>query len=470
MVGPFLFLLIGNYVKKTLMKKLVNVFYTFGIFLLFIAIWLGFLFGKVSFGAVVFHLSLDSADKIDYYSLTTFILLVLLLPALISYFTSRMSIWLKVIATVGCFYYFLWHVGLVPFVQMFYRPDRMANYYQSVQLNQIKEKKNLVVIYVESLEKNFADKSLVKEDLIKELTALEESHVKFSDYQEGYGNDWTIASIIGSQCGIPLQLPFEKYLRINRCEDDKSFLGNALCLGDVLQKENYHQVFINGVDLKFAFVGDFFKTHKYDEVYGPNEIKKVFNRNFDEHFWGLSDASLMKVAKEKFSDLYKGNKPFNLTLLTVDTHAPHGMTSKECRDRFGNEPTYAEIIQCTSDAVSDFVKYVKENDTKNNTIILVMGDHLAKKNSLSNEINQKPRKIFASFMSNNQNAINVKDTVYAIDFYPMILNQIVDDKICKAGIGHVPGIFGCGKREMSEKKFKNIYESYSHLLKEFWCK
>lgn len=452
------------------MKKIVNVIYTFGIFLLFIAIWLGFVFGNVSFAAVIFHMSLDSADKIDYYSLSTFILLVLLIPSLICYFTSRIPTWTKCISIVGCFYYFLWHVGLVSYVQIFYRPEKIESYYQSVQLKEIKEKKNLVVIYVESLEKNFADKSLVKDDLIKELTALEDAHLKFSDYQEGYGNDWTIASIVGSQCGVPLQLPFEKYFKINRCEEDKSFLGNAVCLGDVLHKENYQQVFMNGVDLKFAFVGDFFKTHKYDEIYGPSEIKKVFNRDFAEHFWGLSDASLMDVAKVKFSDLYKGDKPFNLTLLTVDTHAPHGMTSKECRDRFGHEPSFAEIIQCTSSAVSDFVKYVKENDPKNNTVVLVMGDHLAKKNSLSNEINQKPRKIFASFMSNNQKEMDVKDTVYAIDFYPMILNQIVDQKICKAGIGHVPGIFGCMKREMNEKEFKNIYESYSHLLKTFWCK
>lgn len=83
---------------------------------------------------------------------------------------------------------------------------------------------------------------------------------------------------------------------------------------------------MGGASLEYAKKGNFFRSHQYHEVYGREEWQrlKIFSSDFHKlGGWGLYDDSLFRQAKDKVLELHKTKQPFNLTMLTVDTHMPH---------------------------------------------------------------------------------------------------------------------------------------------------
>jgi hypothetical protein len=92
-------------------------------------------------------------------------------------------------------------------------------------------------------------------------------------------------------------------------------------------------------------------------------------------FWGYEDAKLFSYAKDRLVDLAAQDKPFNFTMLTVDTHFEDGYYCDLCTDSFrGNQ--YANVMACSSRQVADFVNWVKEQDFYEDTTIIIAGDHL----------------------------------------------------------------------------------------------
>ena len=58
--------------------------------------------------------------------------------------------------------------------------------------------------------------------------------------------------------------------------------------------------------------------------------------------------------------------PFNLTLLTVDTHYEDGYVCRLCDDTFGDDQ-YANVMACSSKQIGAFLKWIREQDFYDNT-------------------------------------------------------------------------------------------------------
>ena len=69
------------------------------------------------------------------------------------------------------------------------------------------------------------------------------------------------------------------------------------------------------------------------------------------------------------------DEPFNLTLLTVDTHFENGYLCPLCTNE--NRSQYANVIRCSSRQVAAFVHWVQQQDFYENTTIVISGDHLS---------------------------------------------------------------------------------------------
>ena len=128
-----------------------------------------------------------------------------------------------------------------------------------------------------------------------------------------------MAALVASQCSVPIKSVtlFERSFQgfyVN------NFLDNALCLGDILQAEGYINIFMGGAPISYAGRSNFLTTHGYTEVYGKNDWKDLGETQFND--WGLYDDRLIYQAKEKIKHLETQSTPYNLTLLTVDTHFP----------------------------------------------------------------------------------------------------------------------------------------------------
>lgn len=290
------------------------------------------------------------------------------------------------------------------------------NYVTPKNITAPRNKLNLVLIYVESLEKGFSDTSVMGTDLLASLNDATKTGYHFESLIQTTGTGWTMAGIVSSQCGIPLKATSLFNVTAQK-EKEKSFLPRATCLGDVLFKNGYRNVFMGGASLYFAAKGSFFAQHGYAETYGKEDWARNGATNFNE--WGLYDDELFSNARTKVDQLYRAKQPFNLTLLTVDTHPPHGYTSPTCQ-RYGTT-TYRDIVSCTATMVADFIKYMKHKGYLRNTVVVVMGDHQAGGTPLAPELTKMgQRSIYNAFLIPTKEHKN-REAIYHFGIFPSIL-------------------------------------------------
>jgi len=287
---------------------------------------------------------------------------------------------------------------------------------------------NLVVIYVESLENTYRSEALWGENLMDSLDQETVDWVEFSKFREVRGTGWTIAGMVASQCGVLLkeensfdlsqQLGLTSINRIG--ERVEKFLPGITCLGDVLGNSGYKNVFVGGADPEFAGKGKFLSEHGYQRILGKPYWEMRGETEFTK--WGLHDDDLLRHAKQELDSLHAQEQPFNLTILTVDTHRPEGHLSPTC-ERKGAE-NLPGIVSCTSDLLADFVAHMKERGYLEDTAVVITGDHLTMPNSVQDIIDQQEdRTIYNRFYSPIPVEKN-RDELMHFSIFPTILDML----------------------------------------------
>ncbi len=285
--------------------------------------------------------------------------------------------------------------------------------------------KNLILVYVESLEATYANEEIFNQNLIKSVEPETLGGISFLRQHQLLGANWTIAGITATQCGVPLKAMLGGGERRNNdaFEYAKSFLPNIICLGDILKAHDYKNIFMGGASLNFAGKGNFFRSHGYDEVYGKEEFEKLYNNQLSTNNWGIFDDELLDIAKNKIDALEATGQRYNLTLLTLDTHQPEGHLSRGCRLR--GVVHFKGIVKCSADMVSELVLHLKEKGYLKNTTIVVMGDHLAMTNPLIKKIEKEPhRYVFNNYISNVSELKKYREDIVHFDHFPSILESI----------------------------------------------
>lgn len=242
------------------------------------------------------------------------------------------------------------------------------------------QKRNLIYIYLESMENTYfaKDQGGVQEvDLAPELYSLAESNVNFSNSDKIGGafqtaaTGWTVAGMVAQTSGLPLKLPFDS----NTYSYD-TYLPGVKDLGDILNENGYKQVLLLGSDAAFAGRKTYFQEHGGYEIFDYYSAKKSGKISNDYYvWWGYEDEKLFEYAKEQLKDLSQSSVPFNLTFLTADTHHPEGYVCRLCENEHSSQ--FANVISCSSRQVSNFVKWVQQQDFYKNTTIVIAGDHLS---------------------------------------------------------------------------------------------
>ena len=223
-----------------------------------------------------------------------------------------------------------------------------------------------------------------------------------------------------TQCGVPLK-SVTMFDGNDQGENIKAFLPNAVCLGDILSKFGYRNVYMGGDALSFSGKGKFYQDHHFDEVYGREELKGNLTQA-DMNFWGLYDDDLFQKVKAKLKQLHDSRQRFNLTISTIDTHGPDGHFSKWCRQQGVTD--FAGIVECTSNQVADFVKFIKQSGYLKDTNIVILGDHLAMENPVYETLEKSPeRHVFNTLISRKPFTKN-RDAIVHFDMFPTILEFI----------------------------------------------
>lgn len=269
---------------------------------------------------------------------------------------------------------FLYQIELFHFIRISLGEDKFSALYHVPDVNHLSArpaKKNLLLIYVESLERTMGDAALVGRDAIAPIRQLDGTEIP--TFPAAPGTHWTIAGMFSSQCGAPLK-PFFANKFHSFATDD--FFPGAICLGDVLNASGYEQYFLVGHHLAYSGLDKFYRTHRYDHLLGREEWKQrgVDASEFSSWGFGLHDDVLLAQAKAVLREHGHKRTPFNLTLITQDNHFPHGIPSPRCTDD-EKQGDFAGAFHCNSRFLANFVNDLKKEGLLNNTVVVLMGDH-----------------------------------------------------------------------------------------------
>ena len=255
------------------------------------------------------------------------------------------------------------------------------------------KQKNLIYIYLESMESTYMDKdSGGQKDInyIPNLTQLAEENISFSsgDKNEGLltaiNTEWTMAAILGSTTGVPYKLPIEN----NSAGNYEKFLPGIVSLGDVLKDFGYQNYFMCGSPIAFGGREDFLTQHGDYTIFDYDTGLKdgLIPEGYYE-FWGFEDCKLYEYAKTKLKEVVNKGERFNFTLLTVDTHHSEGYICEKCMQEYDEQ--YANAISCADVQIKNFLDWIKRQEWYEDTVIVVTGDHISMNNTFFDDVEKR---------------------------------------------------------------------------------
>lgn len=268
------------------------------------------------------------------------------------------------------------------------------------------QKRNLIYIFLESMEMTYADKEnggAFDKNVIPELTELAQENEDFSgedkELNGGYamtGATWTMGAMFAHTSGIPLSISIDG----NDMNTQEHFFAGAVTLGDILESAGYCQNLMIGSDATFGGRRLYFTEHGNYNIYDYNYASENGLIPPDYRvWWGYEDEKLFSFAKDKLTELSQQSTPFNFTMLTVDTHFEDGYPCELCTDEFGDNQ-YANVMACSSRQVKEFVDWIQQQDFYENTTIVIAGDHPTMDKDFCEDVDDDyTRKVYTTYIN-----------------------------------------------------------------------
>lgn len=297
------------------------------------------------------------------------------------------------------------------------------------------KKKNLIYIYLESMENTVGSAENGGQSttsLIPELEqlALDSQNTSFSNLPSGLGGalpvqgtTWTVGGITAQMGGVPL--------RGNVLGQDhnsmgmlKQFMPGAYTIGDILSSQGYNQTFVMGSVASFGGRDKLLVQHGNFMIQDYNYAKQSGQIPADYGvWWGYEDKKLFEFAKSEIERLSQLSSPFNVQLLTVDTHFTDGYLDSTCPTP--HEKRYDNVYACSSKQVNDFVRWIQEQPFADDTTIVISGDHLGMQTSYYEEKASSldyVRTIYNAFINSSVTAERQNERLFSVlDMYPSTL-------------------------------------------------
>jgi len=288
-----------------------------------------------------------------------------------------------------------------------------------VELNKATLGKNLVLIYLESIEKIYTENSIFPL-LTPSISDLMEEGITFNEFVQTQGTGSTIAGIFASQCGTPLLL--ESMMSSNDIMSG-GYFQNAICLGDILRQAGYYQVYMGGGKIDFAGKSSFLLSHGYNDIKGFDELKFELNHQNYRTGWGLYDDTLFELAAGEYSRLADRGQPFNLTLLSLDTHRP-GMPSRSCIPYTKINNSILNAVHCTDQLLMKFINTISSHPSYKNTIVAIITDHLTMRSVVAKYYPKDYKRRLLFIIMNTAEQFNHNGLITHMDVAPTLLSAL----------------------------------------------
>lgn len=413
-------------------------------------------FGQVPFGQLVYHLHtpLDGTDVSSYKDVIVAGVLIVLLLCVLNLIIYKLLkkksshygyvLWVLSIAIIiiacSC-YRFIEHFEVIDYYHYTHESTTLYedHYVDGREINLVfpQKKRNLIYIFLESMEVSFADAEdggAMGDNLIPNLTKLALENDCFSDGKKlngAYhvsGATYTMGALAAQTSAVPINESIVSNETLNGSwESENNYLPGVWSIGDVLEQEGYNQELLIGSKGEFAGRSSYFKGHgnykieDYDAAISGKRIPNDY-----KVWWGYEDEKLFQFAKEDLIRLSKEDKPFNLTMLTVDTHFTGGYKCDLCEDKYDSQ--YSNVITCADGQVAEFVEWVKNQDFYDDTTIVICGDHLTPDSFYINEqgVASFDRRTYTAIINpaEGKKYMGEGRTYTTLDMYPTTLSAM----------------------------------------------
>ena len=317
----------------------------------------------------------------------------------------------------------------------YFDTDRKTNlfntYYtdpNNIEIKAPKNKKNLIYIYVESLETSmFSNQNggNFKESVIPNLENLAKDNINFCMNNKlggayaTYGSTWTVAGMVSSTAGVPLKIPIDG----NLYSGYGSFLPGVYSLGEVLEDNGYENYLMIGSDGNFGGRKDYFTYHGDYEIKDYNYAKEKGYIDDDYYvWWGYEDSKLFEFAKDELIEIANKDEPFNFTLLTTDTHFTDGYLEPSCGSSYDYK--YLNVYNCSDNMIGKFIKWIQNQDFYKDTVIVITGDHLSMQANLPSmfDNDKYDRSVYNAYINTDIKPYKAHNRVFTtLDYYPTTL-------------------------------------------------
>lgn len=326
------------------------------------------------------------------------------------------------------------------------------------------QKRNLIYIFLESMENTYADTEAggnITNNFIPELTQLAKDNINFSNDEDlggalnFAGTTWTAAAMVAQTSGIPVKVP----LTADTYGGESGFLPGVYSIGQILEKEGYNQTLLLGSDAAFAGRESYFTDHGNYNIVDINSLKEEGRLPEDYVvWWGYEDQRLFNFAKEELNKLAASGEPFNFTMLTADSHFPDGYLCPLCGSDYDEQ--YANVLACCSKQIYQFVEWIKTQPYYENTTIILSGDHLTMDPKFLDDIDAEyTRTVYNCIINSPITPLKTENRQFATyDMFPTTLAAL--------GVNIEGNRLGLGTNLFSDKKTLIEEHGYKTLSKE----
>ena len=303
---------------------------------------------------------------------------------------------------------------------------------KEVTLTFPEKKRNLIYIFLESMETAYSDEDnggAFEKDVIPELTEIAQENEEFSGKDNklngGYsmpGTTWTMGAMFAQTSGLPLKIS----ISANEMDTQDNFFPGITTIGDILSDAGYSQTLLLGSNATFGGRKLYFSEHGNYDIIDYNYAMEQGWLSTEEYpvWWGYDDQKLFEFAKNRLGELATQNEPFNLTMLTVDTYFEDGYVCDKCDDRFGNNQ-YANVMACSSKQVAEFVEWVQQQDFYENTTIVISGDHPTMDSDFCEDVDESyTRKVYTAYINGGKSELSNARNYTTMDAFPTTLAAI----------------------------------------------
>lgn len=259
-----------------------------------------------------------------------------------------------------------------------------ANGVQHIVSEKPEQRKNIILITVESLSGDFLARFGNTRGITPNIDSLARNGLSF-DNLFATGN----RTVRGLEA-VTLCIPPSSGESIVKRPD----CGGHFNTGEILRSKGYSTRFLYGGDSYFDNMGAFYSGNGYEVVdrgqYLPGEITFA-------NIWGTCDEDSYNVALRLCDADYAGGKPFFTQIMTISNHRPY--TYPEGRIQYdGNPMSRRAAVKYTDYAIGKFFADAAQKPWFSETVFVIIADHCASsagKTSLPLECYHIPALIYA---------------------------------------------------------------------------